>query len=310
MGWKRILLEMLTILQILNSIQNGVYARSMSTLNLLLLLRPPTSLPTCNSRKNNILRETNENLLDDPSERKRHIVFVDDEESMRTAVGRLLMSRGYQVTVYADSRMALNDLKNLQSTAQNKLSCMPDLIVSDIRMPEGMGGLEFLHSIRSNPQLVDIPVVLLTAKGMPQDRIEGYNTGADAYITKPFDPEEFLAIISNLISLTEKQNTIIGNISFQELKRDLEEIKSLLYEQGGSGPGNGWVEATNVFLTPGERNVLKLLCEGYMNKEIASRVGLSRRRIEQILTGLFRKTKTNNRTELVRWAISTGNVQI
>ena len=56
--------------------------------------------------------------------------------------------------------------------------------------------------------------------------------------------------------------------------------------------------------------VLELVCQGLMNKEIAKLCSLSNRRVEQLLTGMYRKTNVKNRTELVRWAVSTGNVQI
>jgi DNA-binding NarL/FixJ family response regulator len=84
----------------------------------------------------------------------------------------------------------------------------------------------------------------------------------------------------------------------------------MLLQQGGAGVGNGWVEETNVFLAPDERRVLEFLCEGMYNQEIADEMELSRSRIESIITSMLRKTKLSNRTQLVRWAVSTGNVQI
>lgn len=174
-------------------------------------------------------------------------------------------------------------------------------------MPE-MDGIELLHEVRSDDVLVGVPVILLTAKGRPQDRIDGYKAGADAYLSKPFDPDELLSILDNCIL---RHDTLNGeNVLVDDLKRELDEIKYLLLEKGGGGVGNGWVEATNVFLTPDERKVLELLCQGLTTKEIASSTFLSTRRVEQLLTTMFRKTDVSNRTELVRWAIATGNVQL
>jgi DNA-binding NarL/FixJ family response regulator len=99
------------------------------------------------------------------------------------------------------------------------------------------------------------------------------------------------------------------NVQVGDLKKELDDIKYLL-QTGGAGVGNGWVTATNVFLTPDERQVLGLLCQGSKTKDIADELFLSPRRVEQHLTSMYRKTQVSNRTELVRWAISTGNVQI
>lgn len=239
---------------------------------------------------------------------KRWIVIVDDEEAIRKAVGQYLFDKGYQVTACADGPTALKVCKTkIAGRSAEEEPTVPDLIVSDVRMP-GMDGLELLGEIRKDQLLVGIPVVLLTAKGMTQDRIAGFKAGADAYLPKPFDPEELVSIIDNSISRHETLNG--GTVGVDDLKKDLDEVKYLLLEQGGGGVGNGWVEATNVFLTPNEREVLELLCKGLMTKEIASAAHLSSRRVEQLLTSMFRKTNVKNRTELVRWAVSTGNVQI
>jgi DNA-binding NarL/FixJ family response regulator len=199
---------------------------------------------------------------------------------------------------------------------------LPDVIVSDVRMPI-MDGLTLLEQIRSHSQLVQIPVILLTAKGMVQDRVAGYQAGADAYLPKPFDPDELIALIDHFIQRHEILNDANQN-AIVDLQRNVQDIKYLLLEQMGGGSINsvGKSDAlqegsisprvinTNVFLAPDERQVLYLLCEGKMNKEIAETMYLSTRRIEQLLTVLFRKTKVKNRTELVRWAIATGNVKI
>lgn len=237
------------------------------------------------------------------------IIVVDDEEAIRKAVGQLLFDRGYQVTACADGPTALQVATSKRSNRDGggTTTRLPDCIVSDIRMP-GMDGLELLRRIRTEDSLVEVPVVLLTAKGMTQDRIDGYSAGADAYLPKPFDPDELVAIVDGVI---ERHETLNGaNVQVEDLKRDLDEIKYLLLEKGGGGVGNGWVEQTDIFLAPDERQILELLCEGLMTKEIAAKTSLSTRRVEQLLTRMFRKTGVKNRTELVRWAIKTGNVRL
>uniref|UniRef100_A0A7S2UIB0 Transcriptional regulator ycf27 n=1 Tax=Attheya septentrionalis TaxID=420275 RepID=A0A7S2UIB0_9STRA len=239
---------------------------------------------------------------------KKWVVIVDDEEPIRQAVGQYLFDSGYQVTACADATMALDMCRGEeeQRQQQQQHKGLPDLIVSDVRMP-GMDGIELLNEIRADPELVGIPVVLLTAKGMTQDRIRGFQAGADAYIPKPFDPEELLSIIDSSIQRHEMLNA--ENVQVGDLKKELDDIKYLL-QTGGAGVGNGWVTATKVFLTPDERKVLKLLCQGNKTKDIAEELFSSPRRVEQHLTSMYRKTQVSNRTELVRWAISTGNVQI
>jgi DNA-binding NarL/FixJ family response regulator len=237
---------------------------------------------------------------------KRWILLVDDEEAIRKAVGQMLFDQGYQVTACADGSTALHIAVNGRNNSQQQ--GVPDVIVSDVRMPGGMDGLQLLQEIRSNDRLVHIPVILLTAKGQTGDRIAGYHAGADAYIPKPFDPEELVAVIDSVIDRQEE--LISSSVCLEDLQRDLQEIKTMLLKQGGGGVGNGWVEATRVFLAPDEREVLELLCEGLRTKEIAEKTFLSARRVEQLLTSLFRKTKVKNRTELIRWAVSSGNAQM
>ena len=247
----------------------------------------------------------------DPLWKKRSecwVVVVDDEEAIRQAIGQLLFDKGYQVTACGDGQTALNVALNKRTDSNgNKIDAIPDCIVSDVRMPN-MDGIALVKNIRSDDRLSEIPVVLVTAKGMTQDRIAGYDSGADAYLTKPFDPDELVAIVDNVIDRHEILNG--ERMSVDDLKQDLDEIKKLLLEEGGGGIGNGWVEQTNVFLAPDEREVLELLCNGLMTKEIAAKTNLSTRRVEQLLTRMFRKTNAKNRTELVRWAVSTGNVQL
>jgi DNA-binding NarL/FixJ family response regulator len=237
------------------------------------------------------------------------VVVVDDEEAIRRAVGQFLFDKGYQVTACPDGASALKiaTSKQTNSDIAAPTQKVPDCVVSDIRMP-GMDGIELLKRMREHELLVEVPVVLLTAKGMIQDRIDGYDSGADAYLTKPFDPDELVAIIDNVIDRHETLNG--ANVKVTDLKSDLDEIKFLLLEKGGGGVGNGFVEQTSVFLAPDEREVLELLCQGLMTKEIAAKTFLSTRRVEQLLTRMFRKTAVKNRTELVRWAVSTGNVRL
>lgn len=239
-------------------------------------------------------------------ERSQHwILLIDDDDDLRQAVGTFLDQQGYQVTACASAETALEWLNN---NNQNNNNNQPSLIVSDIRMPGGMDGLELLKRLRENPSWVSLPVVLLTAKGQTRDRIAGYNAGADAYLPKPFAPNELLSILDGLVARQKRFSN--ASVTLQDLQNDIADIKSLL-QKGGAGAGvNGFVEATNIFLAPDERQVLELLCQGLPNKDIAAECFVSSRRVEQLLTGLYRKTGVTNRTELVRWAIRTGTIRL
>lgn len=228
------------------------------------------------------------------------ILVVDDEESIRTAVGQYLSDQGYRVTACKDAKTAL-EVCTSTTSIPGKVSTggitLPDAIVSDIRMPGGMDGIQFLQRVRQDPLLQSIPVVLLTAKGLTQDRIEGYQAGADAYLPKPFNPEELLSILDNVI---QRFTTLNGdNVAVDRLQQEMEEIKSMVLSRNTS-------EEDEVFLTSDERFVLSLLGQGLTNKEIASEIELSQRRVEQHITSMFRKAHVVNRTELVRWAIAEG----
>jgi DNA-binding NarL/FixJ family response regulator len=284
------------------------------------------------------------------------IVIVDDEEPIRVSVSQLLqlnyptaritscsnapevLGLLKQVSTQAGSRSNNNsesDRDNeslLRMIPSDAVDALPDVIIADVRMP-GMSGLDLVEAMRSSslpsPDVsvwASIPVILLTAKSALQDRLDGYRVGADAYLTKPFDPDELLALIDSVI---ERRNALAarsssgsknfdsdGNVAnsplnVQDLQRELRDIKAMLLKGGGAGPGqNGFVERTGIFLPPDERQVLELLCQGKTNPEIAAALFLSRRRVEQLLTAMYRKLSVKNRTELVRWAIATGQVQI
>jgi DNA-binding NarL/FixJ family response regulator len=139
--------------------------------------------------------------------------------------------------------------------------------------------------------------VLLTAAGRPNDRIAGYQAGADAYLPKPFDPDELLAIIGRLID---------RRISMTDIQNELAAISNALLKQQQQQSSS----SNKVYLAPDEAKVLEYVCEGWTTKEIAAKVYLSTRRIDQLLTVLFRKANVKNRTELVRWAVATGTVQL
>jgi len=182
--------------------------------------------------------------------------------------------------------------------SEEALPIVPDAIISDIRMP-GTNGLQLLQIIRSNERLERVPVILLTAKAMTQDRIAGYKAGADVYLPKPFDPDELLTIVDNCI-LRRKQMTG-EKAKLVDLKQDMNNIKEILRQNGSKV-----VKSTDVYLTTTEREVLDFLARGFTNKEIAEKRGTTPFVVGRTVQKMYVMTDTRTKTELVRWALQTG----
>jgi DNA-binding NarL/FixJ family response regulator len=247
---------------------------------------------------------------------KHWIVLVDDEEDIRMAVGDYLYDQGYQVTACADvdalfeacqvgqPDIAQTTTKNTDhpgTATETKTLTLPDAVISDIRMP-GKDGMQLLTLLRTTDSRWErVPVILLTAKAMTQDRIAGYKAGADYFLPKPFNPEELLSMIDNAI--LRRQQMAGTNGRLLDLKDDLANVKVMLRQNGSNV-----VKKTNVFLTPAERQVLELLCQGCTNGEIATKRGVSVIGVNRMIQKLYSSTQTRTRTELVRWAITTGYV--
>ena len=114
-----------------------------------------------------------------------HLLVVDDDARLRDLLRRFLSERGYVVTAVADA-----------AEARAHLSLMDfDLLVVDVMMP-GEDGVSLTRSIRETS---DVPVLMLTARDEPEDRITGLSGGADDYLTKPFDPRELLLRINAIL---------------------------------------------------------------------------------------------------------------
>lgn len=109
------------------------------------------------------------------------ILVVEDERDISALVAYHLAREGYRV------RTAEGGPEALEAMASER----PDLIVLDLMLP-GLSGYEVLGEMRRRPELVDVPVVLLTARRDEADRVKGFELGADDYLTKPFSPRELV----------------------------------------------------------------------------------------------------------------------
>ena len=229
------------------------------------------------------------------SETTGKILLVDDEAGLLEAVQAYLEDSGF--TVQAASN-ATEGWEKLQLST-------PDVLISDIMMPQ-VDGYQFLAQVREDPRYKSLPVIFLTARGMTSDRIQGYNAGADAYLSKPFDPEELVAIVTNLIERQAARIPEGGELpDIAAMAKQIEEIKALLTQKSNLTKTPAPIR---IDFTPREQDVLNRVAEGLMNKEIASRLETSVRNVEKYVSRLFSKTGTNSRTELVRYALEHGLV--
>ncbi len=135
-----------------------------------------------------------------------HILVVDDDDGIRSLVKKYLNENKFLVTTANSAEDAIEKTKILKF----------DLIILDIMMP-GKSGLEFIHD---NKNKLYTPIILLTAKGEANERIEGLEIGADDYLPKPFEPKELILRIQNIISKTKK-NDQKRIIEFANVKIDL-----------------------------------------------------------------------------------------
>ena len=131
-----------------------------------------------------------------------HILVVDDDKGIRELVKE-----------YLDQNNFITSTAKSAEDAKEKVNLVKfDLIILDIMMP-GKSGLEFL---KENKNILDTPIILLTAKGEATDRIEGLETGADDYLPKPFEPKELILRIRNILDKTniikDKKEIEFGNI--------------------------------------------------------------------------------------------------
>ena len=228
-----------------------------------------------------------------------HILLVDDEPGMREAVQAYLEDSGFTVQAATNAEEGWEKLQQFT----------PDLVVTDVMMPR-VDGYQFLEQMRGDDRFKALPVIFLTAKGMTSDRIQGYNAGADRYISKPFDPDELVAIVTNLI---ERRTATIASVQGEgdsspqlaELARQIEEIRRAVLGKSPVGIAST-PPPIQIDLTPREKSVLDLVAQGLMNKEIAKQLETSVRNVEKYVSRLFSKTGTNSRTELVRYALEHG----
>jgi len=197
----------------------------------------------------------------------KRLLVVDDDAGLLLAVSDTLRAEGYNVMT---ARRGSEALVRVAET-------LPDLIISDIRMP-GMDGYQLVRNLRATPHTRLVPIVFLTAKDETADRIEGFRSGVDAYITKPFEPEELVAVVAGILERVQRTRGDLARL-FGEVEK---EIKFQRDEE----------------LTDAEWRVAEAVARGLSNKEIASELTLSLRTVEGHISHILDKKNLSNRVEL------------
>jgi DNA-binding response OmpR family regulator len=136
------------------------------------------------------------------------ILIIEDETPMRTALADLLAAEGYRTLTAADGESGL----------QRALAEKPDLILLDVMMPK-LDGFALCAELRRLAN--DVPVVMLTAKGQIEDRVNGLDAGADDYVIKPFSSEELLARVRALLRRVERKAKARTKLKLGEIELDL-----------------------------------------------------------------------------------------
>jgi DNA-binding NarL/FixJ family response regulator len=203
----------------------------------------------------------------------KRLLVVDDEPNLLRAVEAVLRGESFEITTARSGREAL------VAVAQS----LPDLIVSDVRMP-GMDGFQLARKLRASTHSALVPIVFLTAKDETEDRIEGFQSGVDVYLTKPFEPDELVAVIKSVLQRVERTRSTIARLVGSEEKET--------------------VFVRDEALTEAEWRVAETVARGLSNKEIAEELNLSVRTIENHVSRILAKKNFTNRVEIARHIIS------
>lgn len=202
----------------------------------------------------------------------KRLLVVDDEPNLLRAVAACLKAEDYEVSTARSGHEALVHLAE----------SVPDLIISDIRMP-GMDGYKLARQLRASQRTALVPIVFLTAKDETADRIEGFRAGVDAYLTKPFEPDELIAVVNGILNRVERTHSQIAQL-----------LSSASAE-----------EATfqDEALTDAEKRVALAVSRGLSNKEIAAKLEISVRTVENHISHILDKKGFTNRVEIARYIL-------
>jgi len=210
---------------------------------------------------------------------RKRILVVEDHQALLGLIVKTLQLEGYEV---AAARSVRDAMMHLAET-------IPDIIVSDVMMPGG-DGYALARHVRSNPRTDLIPIVFLTARDTREDFVKGLRAGVDAYLTKPFEPEELLAAISNILDRVRRTHRRVASIAATAPEQSIETPTA--------------AEAMpDAELTETETKVAEAVSRGLSNKDIAAELGISYRTVEMHVSHILAKKNLSNRVELARHVI-------
>ena len=206
------------------------------------------------------------------------VLMIDNEEKTLMVTKNYFSTIGIQIIPVQTISNAWLELE------KEYLEC----IIIDIVMPNNEA-YNFIEEVKKNKKFQYIPFVLLTAKGLTEDRIMGYKLGCSAYLSKPFDPEELESIVENIISKKKKflQAIITNYVILKEIRLTLKQTyKNCLSNQ------------IKLNLNSQERLILTEILIGKSIKDIASELRISKRNVEKYITRILDKTQTKSTSEL------------
>lgn len=123
----------------------------------------------------------------------KKILVVDDEKDYVRVIKQTLTNEGYEVITAFNGKEAIEKVRNEA----------PNLMILDINMP-GIGGYEVCKKLREDPLYKRLPIIMLTVRKDIEDQVKGMKLGSDEYMIKPFDPEELLLRVKNILQVSEK----------------------------------------------------------------------------------------------------------
>ena len=143
-----------------------------------------------------------------------HIYIVEDDKNIREIEMFALKNSGY----------AVEEFENAKSFFSRSVEKVPDLVLLDIMLPD-MDGLEIVKKLRSRPDTVRVPIILVTAKTTELDKVKGLDIGADDYLTKPFGVMELISRVKALLrrsrALQDDKQMVLGDITLDSERREV-----------------------------------------------------------------------------------------
>lgn len=200
----------------------------------------------------------------------KRILVIDDEAKLRKQFATLLALEGFTVLEARNGREGVEVVRRE----------LPDLVICDITMPE-MNGHRVLETLRGEPRTAHLPFMFLTGWGEREDLRAGMNLGADDYLVKPVDPEEFIAAVQARLRRAE---LAMG----RKRSPSVEAAPAQLVPLG---------------LTPREAEVLFWVAQGKSNPEIATILGIGLTTVKKHLEATFAKLGVENRTSAAALAL-------